>query len=92
MIVSIRHKALRAFYLEDDVSKLPAENIDKIRRILTRLDAAKQPQVLNYPGSGFHQLKGDLKDFYSVKVRANWKIIFRFVGEDVVDVDYLDYH
>jgi proteic killer suppression protein len=92
MILSIRHKAVKALYNEGDTSKLPAENLEKIRRILTRLDAAKQPQVMNYPGSDFHQLKGDLKDFYSVKVRANWKIIFRFVGEDVVDVDYLDYH
>ena len=60
--------------------------------MLTRLDAVKRPEEMNTPGSDYHQLKGDRKDFYSVKVKANWKIIFRFEGEDAVDVDYLDYH
>lgn len=92
MIRSIRHKAVKSLYDRGDASKLPAENVDKITRILSRLDAAKKPQEMNYPGSGFHGLQGNLQDFYSVKVRANWKIIFRFEGEDVVDVDYLDYH
>ncbi|SNC77732.1 proteic killer suppression protein [Hymenobacter gelipurpurascens] len=92
MIRSIRHKGLKSLHDKGDTSKLPADNVERINRILTRLEAAKTPQALNFPGSGFHQLKGDLKDFYSIKVRANWKIIFRFEGEDVVDVDYLDYH
>lgn len=92
MIRSIRHKGVKSLYDRGDASKLPAENVEKITRILTRLDAVKKPQEMNYPGSDFHQLKGNLQDFYSVKVRANWKIIFRFDGDDVVDVDYLDYH
>lgn len=92
MICTYRHKGIKSFAEKGDVSKLPAENIQKIRNILTRLQSAKYPQVMNYPGSDYHPLKGDLKDFYSVKVRANWKIIFRFEGEDVYDVDYIDYH
>lgn len=92
MILSIRHKGLRSLYDRNDTSKLPAENIGKLRALLSLLDAAKKPQELNLPGFDFHALKGDLQDFYSVKVRANWKLIFRFVGEDVADVDYLDYH
>jgi proteic killer suppression protein len=39
-----------------------------------------------------HPLKGNLKDFWSVTVRANWRIIFRFEDGDVFDVDLLDYH
>ena len=92
MILSIRNKAVSALYHRGDASKLPAEHIEKITRILTRLDAVKKPQEMNYPASDFHQLKGKLQDFYSVKVQANWKTIFQFDGEDVIDVDYLDYH
>jgi proteic killer suppression protein len=47
---------------------------------------------VNLPGFGLHPLKGDLKDFCSVTVRANWRIIFRFEDGDVYDVDLLDYH
>jgi len=92
MISSIRNKGLKLLFEKGDASKLPAENLAKITLILTRLDAITNPQEMNYPGADFHQLQGNLQDFYSVKVRANWKIIFRFDGEDVVDVDYLDYH
>lgn len=92
MILSIRHKGLRLLYDRNDPSKLSAENVGKLRALLSLLDAAKKPQELNLPGFDFHALKGDLQDFYSVKVRANWKLVFRFAGEDVADVDYLDYH
>jgi proteic killer suppression protein len=92
MILDIRNKAVKSLYHRGDTSKLPAEHIEKITRILTRLDAVKKPQEMNYPGSDFHPLKGNLQGFYSVKVQANWKVIFRFNGEDVTDVDYLDYH
>ena len=60
--------------------------------ILQLLDAAASPERMNLPGMDFHKLKGDLKGFYSVAVRANWKIIFKFEGEDAILVDYLDYH
>lgn len=47
---------------------------------------------MNQVGYDFHALKGDLKGFYAVKVSGNWRIIFRFEGENAADVDYLDYH
>ena len=39
-----------------------------------------------------HPLKGDLKGFYSLTVRANWRIIFRFDNGKASDVDVVDYH
>jgi proteic killer suppression protein len=39
-----------------------------------------------------HPLKADLKGLWSVTVRANWRIIFRFEGVDVFDVELIDYH
>jgi proteic killer suppression protein len=66
--------------------------MSKIRLILTRLDAAKSPNDLNVPGYGLYQLTGDLAVFWAVKVDKNYRIIFRFDGVNVLDVDYLDYH
>ncbi|GAB3934248.1 hypothetical protein GCM10028804_51300 [Larkinella terrae] len=60
--------------------------------ILTRLEAASSAQELDQPGYKFHALSGDLQGFYSVKVSGNYRIIFRFDGENACDVDYLDYH
>ena len=38
------------------------------------------------------QLKGEFKGFWAVTVRANWRVIFRFEGEDAADVNLIDYH
>ena len=63
-----------------------------MEEILTVLDAAESPEALNLPGYRLHPLKGELKGFWSVTVRANWRIIFRFEGEDAFDVEMIDYH
>jgi proteic killer suppression protein len=43
-------------------------------------------------GFRLHPLKGEFKGFWAVTVRANWRMIFRFVDPDAVDVDYMDNH
>ena len=92
MIVSFKHKGLKLFYEKGDASKLQPQHISKIRLILTRLDAAKMPEEMNVPGYALHQLKGDSKDFWSVKVDKNFRIIFKIENENTQDVDYIDYH
>ena len=47
---------------------------------------------MDLPGFRLHPLKGTLKGFSAVTVRANWRVIFRFVDRDAHDVDYVDYH
>lgn len=47
---------------------------------------------MNAPGFGLHALKGDLKGHWSVTVNGNWRLTFRFEGEDAILVDYQDYH
>ncbi len=39
-----------------------------------------------------HPLKGNLKGYWSLTVKENWRIIFRFDGNNTFDIDYLDYH
>ena len=39
-----------------------------------------------------HPLKGAYRGFWSVRVSKNWRIIFRFVKGEAVDIDLLDYH
>lgn len=64
----------------------------KIGLILGLLDGAARPEDMDFPGSGMHKLSGEYKDFWSVKVNANYRIIFRFEDGHAYDVDYLDYH
>jgi proteic killer suppression protein len=92
MIKTINSKPLRLFYQKDDGSKLPASQLGKIGLILGLLDAATRPEDMDFPGSALHKLSGDYKDFWSVKVNANYRIIFRFENDNAYDIDYLDYH
>ncbi len=92
MIESFRHKGLKRLYEDDDHRLLPAEMVQRIREILTALDAAESLDGLNRPSFRLHPLKGRLKGFWAVTVRANWRIIFRFADSKVFDVDFVDYH
>jgi toxin HigB-1 len=67
------------------------EHAPKLRDTLARLDAATAAADMDLPGFRLHPLKGDLRGFWGVTVRANWRVIFRFADGDALDVDYLDY-
>lgn len=92
MIRSIRHKGLRRLYQDDDHRGVVSEHAERLRDILARLDASATVADMDVPGFRLHALKGELKGFWAVTVRANWRVIFRFAEGDALDVDYLDYH
>ena len=92
MIRTIRHKGLRRLYEEDNPRGVMVEHTAKLRDILEALDTALTIDDMDLPGLRLHALKGELKGFWTVTVRANWRVIFRFVVPDALDVDYVDYH
>ncbi|HEX4056160.1 MAG TPA: type II toxin-antitoxin system mRNA interferase toxin, RelE/StbE family [Tepidisphaeraceae bacterium] len=92
MIRSFGHRGLKRLYERGDPRGIRPDLRDTVEEILTVLNAAESPEALNVPGYRLHPLKGDLKGFWSVTVRANWRIIFRFEGKDAVDVEMIDYH
>ena len=92
MIRSFKHRGLKRLYERNDRSGIRPDLADTVQEILTVLDDATTPQELNLPGYRLHSLKGDLAGFWSVTVRANWRIIFRFEDSDAFDVELIDYH
>jgi len=92
MIRNFRHTGLRRLFEDDDRSKVNAQDVDTLRRILARLNRSRVPNDLAAPGFRLHPMKGDLRGRWAVTVRGNWRVIFRFEGEDAADVDLIDYH
>jgi len=92
MILNLKHRGLRRLYEDDDRRGLNAEHVEKIATTMARLDRAAKPNDMALPGLRLHPLKGELTGYWSVTVRANWRIIFRFEGRNVADVDLIDYH
>jgi len=91
MIKSFRHKGLKRLFEQDDLSGVNPEHVGKLKNILATLHAAPTVQHMDLPGFRLHPLKGDLKGFWGVTVRANWRVIFRF-EKGAEDVDSVDYH
>jgi len=92
MILSFKHKGLERFYFTGSKKGILPEHSDKIARILDRLDASIFPSDMNLPGYRLHELKGKEIGTWSVTINGNWRITFKFEGQNAILVDYLDYH
>jgi toxin HigB-1 len=92
VIQSFRHRGLKRLHEQDDPRGVNREHLEKLRDILARLDAAGVVEDMDLPGFRLHALKGALKGSWAVSVRANWRVVFRFAGQNAFDVDYIDYH
>jgi len=92
VIESFKHKGLRNLFEQDDASRVKADQVDRLRLILSALEQASVAQDMNQPTFRLHPLKGNRKGVWAVTVRADWRVTFRFEGGDAYDVDLEDYH
>ena len=92
MITRFKHKGLERFFLRGSRAGIQAAHADRIRLILGWLHAAVTARDMDLPGLYLHELKGNRKGVWSVRVGGNWRITFQFEGKDAVDVNYEDYH
>ena len=91
-IETIKHKGLRRLYERNDRSGLRPDLVDKVQKILSALEAANGPEDMALPLFRLHPLTGDRRGTYSVTVKANWRVTFRFHEGAARDVNLEDYH
>lgn len=92
MIKSWHHKGLKDFFFTGSKKGIIPNHATRLKIVLQRLNAAIQTKDMNTPGMNFHELIGNRKGYFSVSVSGNWRVIFKFEGQDALLVDYLDYH
>jgi proteic killer suppression protein len=92
VIESFKSKALKRYWTKGDASKIRPDWLNTVRIILSRLDTARGPNEMDFPGFDFHPLKGNRKGEYAVKVSGNWRITSSWSGENATDVNLEDYH
>ncbi len=96
MLKSLADKTTRDIY--DGVNsrqarKLPPALRDKARRLLDQINAAPTLDMLRIPPSNrLEKLKGDRAGFWSLRINDQWRIVFRWQGQDAIDVQVIDYH
>jgi len=92
VITSFKHKGLERFFATGSKAGVQPQHAERLRLILGRLSASASANDMNLPGLDLHELRGDRKGTWSVKVSGNWRVTFAFVGKNAVDVNYEDYH
>ena len=92
MIKSFRHRVIEKFFETGSKEGIQAKHANKLRLQLFALDNATGVEDMNAPGWKLHPLAGTLKGHWGISVSGNWRLTFRFEGENAVLVDYQDYH
>ena len=90
-IVGFRHKGLRELYETGRSAKIGKPLHKAAVQILDRLNAIVAPEDCQGV-RGFHELKGERKGIYALRVTGNWRITFRWDSGGVADIDLEDYH
>jgi proteic killer suppression protein len=88
----IKHKGLRLLYEHGDESRISAQSVDRLKRILAALNVITAAEEMDLPGYGFHQLKGNRRGTYALTVTRNWRLTFRWDSDGPFEVNLEDYH
>ena len=67
-IKGFRHKGLEQFFATGNKRGIQAKHVDRLRLILGRLNAATDPRDMDLPGLSLHELHGDRRGTWAVKV------------------------
>jgi len=93
MILSFRSKETENIWKGTRVNKLPNEIQETGRRKLRMLNNSNNLTDLKVPPSNkLEKLKGRLKDFYSIRINDQWRIIFKWNNGNTFEVEIVDYH
>jgi proteic killer suppression protein len=96
MIVSFGDRATEDLYHNRPTSRARRFPGDIVSLALVKLDvlngAAAVLDLRSPPGNRLEALKGDLKGYHSIRVNEQWRLIFRWEGNNAYEVRLIDYH
>ena len=93
MVISFGLKDTENIWQGDRVKKIPME-IQKIgRRKLRMLNNSQNIADMRIPPSNrLERLKGKAKDYYSIRINDQWRIVFKWQNDHAHEVEIIDYH
>jgi toxin HigB-1 len=93
MIVSFGSKDTESIWLGERIKKIPLNVQETGRRKLRMLNNAADLADLRIPPANrLEKLSGNLKEFYSIRVNDQWRIIFKWNASNASEVEIIDYH
>jgi proteic killer suppression protein len=93
MIISFGNSETEKVWNGTRVKELPNEIQNIGRRKLRMLNNSVDLADLRTPPSNrLEKLSGNLKDFYSIRINDQWRIIFKWNSGNALEVEIIDYH
>ena len=93
MILSFGSKDTQKIWDGERVRKMPNLIQEISRRKLRMLNNSQDLMDLQIPPSNkLEKLRGNLKDFYSIRINDQWRIIFKWESGNSSEVEIIDYH
>jgi proteic killer suppression protein len=93
MIISFGDKITQKIWNGEWVKGFSTDIQEIARRKLRMLNNSFDMKDLMIPPSNkLEKLKGNLKDFYSIRINNQWRLIFRWENGNAFNVELIDYH
>ncbi len=93
MIANFGNKETEKIWSGIISKKLPREIQEVARRKLRMINNSIDIMDLRVPPANrLEKLKGDLKEFYSIRINNQWRIIFKWRDGNAFEVEIIDYH
>ncbi|MEY3920328.1 MAG: hypothetical protein RL634_89 [Bacteroidota bacterium] len=93
MIISFGSRATRAVWNGVWAKELPNDIQNIARRKLRMINNAQNLQdLISPPSNHLEKLKGNLSQFYSIRINIQWRIIFMYSNGNASRVEIIDYH
>ena len=93
MIKSFGDKDTAKIWSGERVKSLSTEVQEMARRKLRMLNNSQDLADLQIPPSNrLEKLKGNYKDFHSIRINSQWRIIFNWNNGNADQVEIVDYH
>jgi toxin HigB-1 len=93
MILSFGTKDTEKIWNGERIKRVPIEIQQAGRRKLRMLNNSQSIGDLTIPPSNrIEKLSGDLKDFHSIRINDQWRIIFKWDNGHASEVEIIDYH
>lgn len=93
MILSYGSKDTERIWLGERVKGSPPSIQETARRKLRMLNNSQDVNDLRVPpGNRLEKLSGRLKEYHSIRINEQWRIIFKWNKGNATDVEIIDYH
>lgn len=94
MIKTFKHKGLEKFATTGCTSGIDSKHVPKLRLLIASLNAATSITDLRTVPKpwALHELKGKMAGTWSLTIQENWRLTFKFENNEVILVNYEDYH